>query len=143
VLFLTRSVSIEFKNAVVMQGARARTTGLWHLDLSQQSPLYGSPPINMLLLLSTNGHKHKVASLNLHLSMPTTAPTAPQLHTCLMTVASVTPQVLVTFSHAVLFSPTLSTLVMALTKGLLPQMLGLTLVTLRKYPPDLAATIRS
>ena len=34
VLFLTASVSIGFKNTVIMQGARARDTGLWHLDLT-------------------------------------------------------------------------------------------------------------
>jgi hypothetical protein len=34
VLLLTNTVSIRFKNTVIMQGARARDTGLWHLVLS-------------------------------------------------------------------------------------------------------------
>jgi hypothetical protein len=31
--FLTNTVSIGFKNTVIMQGAWARATGLWHLDV--------------------------------------------------------------------------------------------------------------
>jgi hypothetical protein len=34
VLFLTDTVCIGFQNTVIMQGARARAAGLWHLDLS-------------------------------------------------------------------------------------------------------------
>jgi hypothetical protein len=114
VLFLTNIVRIGFKNAVIMQGARARATGLWHLDLSCPSPLNRAPPITMSLLLPNNGYKRKVTSLNPHLSTPTAAPTASQLQTCLTAVGSATPQALVVFSHAALFSPAPSTLAIAL-----------------------------
>jgi hypothetical protein len=115
VLFLIASVSIGFKNAIIMQGARARDTGLWHLDLSQPSPSLGTPPITMSLLLSNDGRDRKVASSNP--GSPT--PMAPQLQTCLTAVGSATPQALVTFSNATLFSPGLSTLTTALAKGFL------------------------
>jgi hypothetical protein len=63
VLFLTDTVSIGFKNTVIMQGARARATGLWHLNLSHPSPLHGTPPITMLLLLPKNGRKRTLTTL--------------------------------------------------------------------------------
>jgi hypothetical protein len=125
-----------------MQGSRARAKGLWHLDLSCPSPLHGTPPITMSLLLPNKGHEHKVASSNPHPRTPTAATTAPQLQTCLTAVGLATPQALVTFSHGVLFSSALSTIATALTKGFLPQMPGLTLVTFCKYPPKSIATIR-
>jgi hypothetical protein len=142
VLFLNDTVSIGFKNAVIMQGAQARSMGFWYLDLSQQSPLHGTPPITMSLLLPTNSCKRKVASLNLRPSMPTAAPTALQPHTCLTTVGSTTHQALVAFSHAALFSPALSTLVTALPKGFPPQTPVLALATLCKYPPHSVEAVK-
>ena len=177
VLFLTDTVSIGYKNTVIMQGARSRTSGLWHLDLSHPSSLHRSPPITMSSLLPGNGRDLEVPRssarlnrrvTNFHQSPPITmssllpgngrdlevprasarlnrritGPTAPQLHTCLAAIGSATPQALVAFSHAALFSPALSTLVTALTKGFLPQMPGLTLTTLRKYPPQSVATVK-
>jgi len=136
VLFLTASVSIGFQNTVIMQGARARDTGLWHLDLTRPSLPLGTPPITMSSLLSNDGQNSKVAGSN------PGSPTAPLLQTCLTAVGSATPQALVTFSHAALFSPALSTLTTALAKGFLPPMPGLTLATLRKYPPNSVATIK-
>jgi hypothetical protein len=142
ILILTNTISIGFQNTVIMQGVRALATGLWHLNLCCPRPLHGTPPITMLFLLPNNGCEHKVASLNLRPSMPAAAPTAPQLQTCLTAVGSVTPQALVASSHAALFSPSLSTLVTALTKVFLPPMTGLALATLRKYPPKSVATIK-
>jgi Ca2+/H+ antiporter len=66
-----------------------------------------------------------------------------QLHTCLAAMGSATPQALVTFSHAALFSPALSTLITALTKGFLPQLPALTLATFHKYALSLVATVKS
>jgi membrane-associated phospholipid phosphatase len=92
----------------------------------------------MSLLLSNDGHERKVARSN----PGSHTPTAPQLKTCLTAVGSATPQALVAFSHAALFSPALSTLTTALVKGFLPPMPGLTLATLCKYPPKSVATIK-
>jgi hypothetical protein len=96
----------------------------------------------MSLLLPANGHEQDVASLILHLNKPITSSVALQVHICLTNVGSATPQALVAFSHAALFSSALFTLVMALTEGFLPQVPGLTLVTLTKYPPHSVATIK-
>jgi hypothetical protein len=52
-----------------------------------------------------------------------------------------TPANLVVFAHAALFSPALSTLDMALSKGFLPPFTGLSRETLRKYPPHSEATV--
>mgnify|MGYP000844552177 FL=1 len=117
VLFLTDTVSIGYKNTVIMQGARSRTSGLWHLDLSHPSSLHRSPPITMSSLLPGNGRDLEVPRASARLNRRVTGPTAPQLHTCLAAIGSATPQALVAFSHAALFSPALSTLVTALTKG--------------------------
>jgi hypothetical protein len=92
----------------------------------------------MSLLVSNDGCEHKVASLN----PGSHTPTAPQLQTCLMAVAAATPQALVAFSHAALFSPALSTLTTALAKGFLLPIPGVTLVSLCKYPPKSVATIK-
>jgi hypothetical protein len=51
------------------------------------------------------------------------------------------PANLVAFAHAALFSPALSTLDMALSKGFLPPFMGLSHQTLHKYPPHSEATI--
>jgi hypothetical protein len=98
----------------------------------------------LILTKSTKGNTshHPVASSNPRPNTPTAAPTAPQLQTCLTAVGSTTPQALVAFSHAALFSPALFTLTTALTKGFLPPMPGRTLATLCKHPPKSAATIK-
>jgi Reverse transcriptase (RNA-dependent DNA polymerase) len=51
-----------------------------------------------------------------------------------------TPEELVAFAHAALFSPALSTLLMALKKQYLPPFPGLTEDSLRKHPPHSEAT---
>jgi hypothetical protein len=71
----------------------------------------------------------------LHHPMPETPPMAYQTmeHAC-------TPANIVAFHHAALFSPAISTLTMALRKGYLPPLPGLSVTLLRKYTPDLEAT---
>ena len=49
---------------------------------------------------------------------------------------------LVAFAHRALFSPAISTLCRALSKGFLPPFPGLSPATLAKYPPRSAATIK-
>ena len=55
---------------------------------------------------------------------------------------SASPAELVAFAHAALFSPTISTLSKALSKGYLPPFPGLTIKTLQKYTPPLTATVK-
>jgi hypothetical protein len=96
----------------------------------------------MSLLLPNDGRECKVASSNPGSNTPTEAPMAPHLQTCLMAVGAATPQALVAFSHAALFSPALSTLITALAKAFLLPMPGLTLANLCKYPPKSVVTIK-
>jgi hypothetical protein len=62
-------------------------------------------------------------------------PTAIVNHQAYHAVGSATPAQLVAFSHAALWSPALSTLDTALTKGFVSNFPGLSNTTLRKYPP--------
>ena len=72
--------------------------------------------------------------------------TIPQAHTVPQVAApainrhSNTQANLVTFAHAALFSPAVSTLKQALRKGFLPPFVGLTETSLHRYPPSLEAT---
>ena len=56
--------------------------------------------------------------------------------------ASAKPEDLIAFAHGALWSPTLSTLQTALQKGFLPDIPGLTVKLLQKYPPRSKATIK-
>jgi hypothetical protein len=137
VLFLTNIVSIGYKSSVVIQGARAHATGLYN-----PSPLCGLPPITMTLLLPSNRRMQEVLRLSLLIKKPTASAAILQLHIYLAAIGSDTPQALLAFSHAALFSPALSTLVTSLTKGFLPQLRGLTLATLYNPSLHLVATIK-
>ncbi|GAX14227.1 hypothetical protein FisN_1Hu418 [Fistulifera solaris] len=92
---------------IVLTGHRDRGTGLWHVPI---------PPIPVP-----------------HASMPTPGP-PPQPMAARAIGAPATAE-LVAFAHASLFSPALSTLEAALLRGFLTNFPGLTLASLRKYPP--------
>ena len=74
----------------------------------------------------------------------TASPTnhAPFHHFANAAVGAPTPANLVTFAHAALFSPVLTTLESALKRGFLVNFPGLTATLLRKYPPTSRATIK-
>ena len=57
-------------------------------------------------------------------------------------VGASSPANLVTFAHAALFSPVLTTLDIALRKGYITNFPGLTSTTLRKYPPTSKAMVK-
>jgi hypothetical protein len=57
-------------------------------------------------------------------------------------IGTASPADLVAFAHGALFSPTLSTLGAALTKGFITNFPGLTVTTLRKHPPVSAAMVK-
>jgi hypothetical protein len=71
----------------------------------------------------------------------TLPPPEPCLHAMAASLPSSTPEELVAFAHAALFSPALSTLMTALKKNYLPPFPGLTETSLRKYPPHSEATV--
>jgi len=62
-------------------------------------------------------------------------PSSPVSHESHAAVGSATPAEIVAFMHAALFSPALSTLDLAFSKGYLPNLPGLTQKLLRKHPP--------
>ena len=57
-------------------------------------------------------------------------------------IGSATPEQIIAFSHATLFSPALTTLESALKKGYLTNFPGLTAKALRKYPPRSYAMVK-
>ena len=69
--------------------------------------------------------------------------TIPEPHKAFNAIsASAKPADLVTFAHAALWSPAVSTLAKALAKGFLPPFPGLTTKSLNKYPPNSEATVK-
>jgi hypothetical protein len=52
-----------------------------------------------------------------------------------------TPALLVAFAQTMLYSPTISTIDKALTKGFCPPIPGLSKKSLKKYPPSLESTV--
>ena len=75
---------------------------------------------------------------HLNMSEPTATSHAQANAAC----GSATPASLVEFAHAALFSPALSTLERALTRGYITNFPGLTANLLRKYPPQSRATAK-
>jgi hypothetical protein len=71
----------------------------------------------------------------------TLLPPNPCLQAMSASLPSSTPEELVAFAHAALFSPALSTLLTAMQKNYLPPFPGLTAASLRKYPPRSEATV--
>jgi Reverse transcriptase (RNA-dependent DNA polymerase) len=64
------------------------------------------------------------------------------MHHANAAVGAASPADLVAFAHAAMFSPALSTLAMALTKGYLSNFPGLSSALLRKFPPQSAPMIK-
>ena len=107
VTFDAKSVTVTIDNERILDGTRTPATGLWHVSLVQPAL---APDVAEL-------------------------PPPPLIHHSYASVQSATPAELVAFAHATLFSPALSTLKNALVRGFLPNYMGLTAKTLRKYPP--------
>ena len=119
VTFDATTVKVYHHDRLLLAGDRAHATGLWHLSLVPAQV----PP--------------EAAYRSTH-SMPLSIPVP-----CSCAAAqSATPDELVAFAHASLFSPALSTLHTALQRGYLPHFLGLTPKTLSKYPPQSVAMIK-
>ena len=120
VMFDATSVTVQLDNQRILDGTRTPETGLWHLSLVQPSLAPPSVPSDD--------------------SEVTTPP--PLLHQSFAAVQSATPAELIAFAHASLFSPALSTLDGALSRGYLPQFMGLTAKGLRKHPPQSVAMVK-
>ena len=117
VTFDAKSVAVHRNNELLLDGVRTPDTGLWHLSLVK-------------------------ASLETTAASPATIPPPMLLHQSFAAIQSATPAELVAFAHAALFSPALSTLTTALKRGFLPNFMGLTAKSLRKYPPHSVAMVK-
>jgi len=79
--------------------------------------------------------KTRLWHMNVMKGETTTSSNPPPREVSLAAVGSATPEQIVAFAHACLFSPVLSTLEAALTKGYLTNFPGLTVTSLHKHPP--------
>jgi hypothetical protein len=86
--------------------------------------------------------KHTPDTKLWHLRLPIPTPLSEPSHSAFAAVGSATPTELVAFAHAALFSPVLSTLLLALEKGFLNSFPVLTPALLRKYPPRSIAMVK-
>ena len=130
VTFTREKMEVRLEKTVIMQGRRARDTGLWHIDLNH----HDGPPKRSAVLLENTRRSHQI--------IDRVQGSNPQKPICLTAMGSARPADLVAFHHAALFSPALSTLEAALHKGFLPPFPGLTLSALRRHPPQSVATIK-
>ena len=121
VTFDATSVRVHLNDALLLTGIRAPATGLWHLNLTAEAT-------------ETNA----LAEANELRACTET----PLLHHSYAALHSATPAELVTFAHASLFSPALSTLQKALERGYLPNFMGLTTKSLRQHPPQSVAMVK-
>lgn len=112
--FTADQVTITLHGKQLLTGHRCPTTGLWLITLPTPVPL--KAPANAHAVPAP----HQVPQAN-SVTQPTKAAD------------------MVAFSHAALFSPTLSTLQTALDKGYVIGFPGLTSKTLKKYPPQSVA----
>ena len=119
--FDAASVRVLLDGIVILRGERTVNTGLWHLTL-EPTPAFAHPTAAACSCV--------------------TVPDTPVPHHCNGAIHSATPSELVAFSHAALFSPALSTLHMALERGFLSDIPGLTTKSLAKYPPASFAMVK-
>jgi hypothetical protein len=107
---------------LVLAGTRCHDTGLWHIDVTNTVPT-----------LKAECESESVEPIESHTEPPFSANAA---------AGSSKPADLVAFAHAALWSPSLSTLEKALDKGYISNIPGLSQQSLRKYPPNLRATMK-
>lgn len=117
--FNANNACIRHNDIVVLQGHHMPTTQLWHADVPD-APLDSANAAELVA---------PVAQAN------AVVPIAPIAQANAVVVRSATATELVSFAHASLLSPSLSTLANALNKGCLPNFPGLSSRTLRDYPP--------
>ena len=113
VSFNATSVDIQLQGTPIFSGTRTPDTKLWTLTASPQPTVPVTAPVEQ--------------TYNAFANAAVGAPTASNL---------------VTFAHAALFSPALTTLEIALKKGYINNFPGLTATTLRKYPPTSRAMVK-
>jgi hypothetical protein len=112
IAFTATTVTVHYQEHIVLTGTCTSSTRLWHLA-SPHSTLPSEPP----------------------------SPASPNQEAN-AAIGSATPKQLVAFTHAALFSPTLSTLATALDKGYLVNFPGLSFKLLRRHPPHSYAMIK-
>ena len=135
VIFSKEKITVDFQGTVIMRGRRALSTGLWHLDLVHHDGVKNLRRVPVSARQDEGVSCQEVAG-----SSPSIA--SPYTPTCQAALGTSSPANLVAFHHAALFSPTLSTLELALKKGFLPPFPGLTLQALHRHPPHSVASIK-
>ncbi len=123
VTFTQKDFEAKHNDKVVLTGHRAPDQ-LWHLD-PQPFAAQRNHQAHHLLSAAPAPPAHNIINAQSNAS-----------------IATASPAEQVAFAHASLFSPPLSTLEAALQHGFLTNFPGLTIATLRKYPPKTIATAK-
>ena len=127
--FTADHLHISYNDTIILQGTRSGSTGLW--EISNLHSYIPKAPTNAYVLPSSNLKAPNANTSNSsHLSQANNA-------TTLSNAAK-----MVQYSHATLFSPTISTLKTALEKGFIQNFPGLTLNNLKQYKPNSLATAK-
>jgi hypothetical protein len=142
VLFQREIVTVSYKNDVIMKGRRMQSTGLWHLDLNHHDGHETFSPVPRRSICETIAKGESFSNLPPVPRYTNNIPAGTEPPTGLTAIGTARPADVVAFHHAALFSPTLSTLELALPKGFLPPLPGLTLQALHCHPPHSVATIK-
>ena len=144
VIFSKENLTVRLGATVIMQGQRARSTGLWHIDIGHHDEQKIFATVPMSAVAPTTKIPKGNCSPKTPLVPSYGIPNHPGIEppTCLTAIGTARPADVVAFHHAALFSPALSTLELALQKGFLPPFPGLTLSALRRHPPQSSATIK-
>eukprot|EP00980_Cylindrotheca_fusiformis_P004142 scaffold903_cov124-Cylindrotheca_fusiformis.AAC.1 len=134
VKFDKNSMRILDDGECVLTGTRQRDTGMWHVDAPMRT--CPAPAAHFAPEIATPTSPAPCPNCTPKVNPPTSTPVIlpiPEFQAHALSAPKAAE--LVSYAHAALFSPALSTLEKALAKGYLINFPGLSLQTLRQNPP--------
>jgi hypothetical protein len=146
-----KTISVSHNNKVVLTGKRTAETRLWQFDLpvpieTERRPQQNNYALGAVETRTPKDLSEAVQHDEIHNNSARAvndAVTAIEfIEIAYAAIGTTTAEQLVEFAHAALFSPVLSTLETALERGYVNGFPGLSVKTLRKYPPQSAAMVK-
>jgi hypothetical protein len=132
---------IQYKNETIIHGQRDPSTqGLWLATIPEHTATMAAPACAVPAISAPDTTSADLVALGLWLAKQTPAIAAPAISSPGTNLTDASPANLVAFAHASLWSPSYSTMWRAMMKEYLPPFHGLSLATLKKYPPHSEAT---
>ena len=128
-VFTATTVKVYYNGKCIVTGYRTPHTGLWHIPIAAPPGFPAIQPEDQASAVTTPTPTPDV-------------PKQPKLHSCNASHHDPTVAQQVAFSHAALFSPSLSTLQKALDNNYITGFPGLNSKSLRRHPPQSIATTK-